>query len=517
MKRLTAIVFFLAAGITSLVAFAGDAGTLPGPLRRGDGPRREVLERQGNVFSVTPAMECGFMARSPVVTVTDRPRSQSRQLTWDLKFSASSRLFKDVSFANDLVGYITTELGGVFKTTDGGDNWQQKMYLGFPYYWYGVEAVSPDTVVIVGFDNQANINEGVIRWSLDGGDTWSQDIVLVNPNVIGWLDNVHFFDDNRGIVMARWSGSAFYTTNGGKDAASWTFVQIDPNSSWFSGNIDAQDSGDIYTTGINFAHSTDFGSSWTVAPSADPVFDGGVDFLDSNNLLGWTGGGMISPNVEGWVHRTTDGGGTWSPRLSTFPYPIRAIRFFSESLGIAVGGNVYSEAGGIYSTTDAGDTWTLDVDTNAEMFAIEAVRVGGYSYDVYCAGSTGGSTGFTGKLYKTRIDLIPDVNLNLDVLTPFVQYPGPLQVKLTVFNNEANSIDVDVFTRVQIPNGNWYPPGGNWLFGPYSVVIPPLDFREGILTHPIPAKAPVGSYLYEANVGELPAIWDTDADGFVVQ
>ncbi len=67
---------------------------------------------------------------------------------WMLKFSASGKVFKDVSFANPLTGYIVTELGSVYKTINGGDSWVSKMNLGFPYYWYGVDAISPDTVVI---------------------------------------------------------------------------------------------------------------------------------------------------------------------------------------------------------------------------------------------------------------------------------------------------------------------------------------------------------------------------------
>jgi len=323
--------------------------------------------------------------------------------TWILRFSAVGKVFKDVSFATPQVGYIVTELGAVYKTTDGGESWQIKLNLGFPYYWYGVEALTPDTVVISGFNNQGDINDGVVRWSFDGGSTWGSDIILSIPSGVGWLDRIHFFSPDTGIVMASFSGGVHYTVNGGKDTSSWTYVQINQDLAWFAGNIDAQPSGNVYATGIHFAHSSDFGITWSSGPSADFVFDGGVDFLDDNNLFGWTGGGQISAPVQGWVHRTTDGGQTWSDRLNTFAYPIRAVRFFDDTVGLAVGGNVFGESGGIHSTTDGGLTWMLDIATNAEMFSIETIRISEDSVDIWCAGSTGGSTGFVGKLYKSRV------------------------------------------------------------------------------------------------------------------
>src|SRR5712692_9533353 len=133
---------------------------------------------------------------------------------WLLKFSEPGRVFKDVSFANPQVGYIVTELGSVYKSTDGGDNWSSVLNLDFPYYWYGVHALSPDTVVISGFNNQDSITRGVVRWTFDGGSTWSQDIRLRIPgNGVGWLERVHFFNRDTGIVFNSFSGGCWYTTN----------------------------------------------------------------------------------------------------------------------------------------------------------------------------------------------------------------------------------------------------------------------------------------------------------------
>ncbi|HEY5534362.1 MAG TPA: T9SS type A sorting domain-containing protein [Ignavibacteria bacterium] len=387
-------------------------------------------------------------------TETDNPNA----FNWVLKFTAPGKVFKDVSFATTQCGYIVTELGAVYKTTNGGDNWTSVMNLGFPYYWYGVHALTVDTVVIAGFNNQGNIKSGVVRWSYNGGTTWSGDINLYIPTGVGWLSRIHFFDKNRGIVSAEFSGGMHYTTNGGKDSTGWTYVQVNSDLGWFAGNIDAISDGNVFTTGIHLAHSTNYGVSWTSGPSADNVFDGGVDFVDNNLLLGLTGGGSISPTVSGWLHRTTDGGQTWSARLNTFPYPIRSVKYFNDSIMFAVGGSINQDLGGIYSSTNAGLNWNLDISTGAEMFSYDFKKISNDSIDIWCVGSTGGGSGYIGKLFKARINYtlvgIKPINIQQPSEYKLYQnYPNPFNpstkikfdIKKSVVSNQYSVVILKVF------------------------------------------------------------------------
>ncbi len=345
---------------------------------------------RGAVADIAPAA-----AEAPCVATTQRfaPELDSG-FTGKLQANMPGTVFIDLSFADDSVGYACAELGIVYKTTDAGVSWTRIMNLGFPYYWYGVSALSRERAMVSGFNNTDGT--GIYRWTTDGGVTWDSIVTLDTAN---WLSRAHFTDSLHGIISAGWVGGIWRTENGGRNASDWSYVQVDPARAWFAGNFCYRTDGRCWLTGISFCASTDNGATWNVQHSADPTFDGGVWFTDT--LHGWTGGGEISPAVAGWVHRTTDGGASWSDRLIETPEPIRAVLFLNETLGFAVGGNHFTSVGAIYSTTDGGDSWRPDVNTGAEMDGID-YRVVGDSVDLWCCGF---DNSFKGYIYKARISV----------------------------------------------------------------------------------------------------------------
>ena len=125
-------------------------------------------------------------------------------------------------------------------------------------------------------------------------------------------------------------------------------------------------------------------------------FDRTVFFVNDSD--GWVGGGEISPNVEGWLHRTTDGGNTWSGRVLNTPWPIREIFFLTPEIGWAAGGNLYTDVGGIYFTFDGGQTWSLDVNTGHEMDACDGGHIGKKA-QIWCAGYDGS---FSAQIYTLQ-------------------------------------------------------------------------------------------------------------------
>jgi len=316
---------------------------------------------------------------------------------WKLQATLSGAVIHDLSFATPLIGYAAAELGQVWKTTNGGKSWTEILNLGGPYYFYGVTALTANDVVISGFYDSSSF-EGLIRWSHDGGQTWSNDIVLTST---GWVQRVRFPNSNNGLIMDLTGGSsgnlAQVTTDGGSLASDWTTVVDNPSGNWFGLQFSLLPNLHARASGINFCRSSNGGANWGCGPSVDSVFDGPVFFL--GDTYGWVGGGEISPNVEGWVHVTTNGGKSWSGRTLDGPWPIRQLLFLSPKVGWAAGGNIYSGVGGIYFSGDGGQTWSVDVTTNAEMDACDK-QPANPGYYVWCAGY---DSSFNGVIYSLHI------------------------------------------------------------------------------------------------------------------
>ena len=393
----------------AVVVPAGAAGVTAdlGGLATGGQPVTSVTREPDGSYSVTQAAGGRVYSRTPTVLPAAKPSAsglgfhrQPASNPWRLQATVPGAVIKDISFASPTVGYMAGELGKVWKTTNGGNTWTLIMNLGYPYYWYGVDALSENDVVISGFDNSNW--RGLLRWSHDGGQTWGSDVVLTTR---GWSTRVRFADAQHGLVLDLINldgpSVAHYTTNGGQTAADWTTVVLDPNGGWFGNQFSFLTDLKAWASGITYCASPDGGPSWNCRQSVDEVFDGPTFFHDDQ--FGWVGGGSISPTVEGWMHRTADGGETWSGRTLDAPWPIREIRFVTSNLGWAAGGNIYSSAGGLYFSSDGGQTWSLDLDSGGvELDACDhsGPGPGHRSLQVWCAGY---DSSFAGKVYTLRL------------------------------------------------------------------------------------------------------------------
>ena len=322
--------------------------------------------------------------------------------TWQLLSTLPGVVIHDIAFPTAKIGYAVGELGQVWKTTDGGNNWvQQVLSNGESDYFYGVDALSAKKVIITGFYDGSGGAYGVFRWTEDGGATWTSDM---NPGP-EWLQQVRFVKRQDGIMMPLGpSGSdpettAEYTTDGGATLSDWASAVANPDGGWFDPQFSLLNNLHARASGINFCTSLTGGSQWTCGNSVDSVFDGPVFFL--NDKRGWVGGGEISPNVEGWVHVTTNGGKTWSGRTLDGPWPIRSILFLNSQTGWAGGGNVYTDVGGMYFSTDGGNTWSVDVTTNSEMGSCAQHAISGGHHQLWCAGFNYNGN-FNSVIYSTQ-------------------------------------------------------------------------------------------------------------------
>ncbi|HEX4080902.1 MAG TPA: hypothetical protein VHX61_18725, partial [Rhizomicrobium sp.] len=279
---------------------------------------------------------------------------------WTLLANLPGATVHDVAFVSPTVGYAAAELGQVWETTDGGNSWTEILNRGYPYYYYGI-AVHGQKIVASGFDDDNS--EAILSESNDGGQTWKADTVL---STNAWGGRVRFTHAVKDGLAMNGEGlgnpnAAWWRVKPGK----WAQVTPDPNGGWFGYQFTLLKDQTAYASGIQFCTSANTGATWTCGPPADSVYDGPTEFV--SDKTGWTGGGEISPNVEGWLHRTTDGGQTWSGRVLNTAWPIREIDFLNKKVGWATGGNIYSNVGGIYYSADGGKTWSQDLATEDEI------------------------------------------------------------------------------------------------------------------------------------------------------
>lgn len=153
----------------------------------------------------------------------------------------------DFQFLTEDIGYMIFESGVVYKTIDGGMNFEQ-VYLDFNYNLNSVFFLNPDTGYIAGeFKEEPFMNDtaGVVLKTVNGGIDWQvtilpghgQDICFINPDTgymasyeymlethnggnswqicdgyyVYFLYSVHFPEEMTGYAISSWRFSGGYS------------------------------------------------------------------------------------------------------------------------------------------------------------------------------------------------------------------------------------------------------------------------------------------------------------------
>ena len=196
---------------------------------------------------------------------------------------------------------------GIFKTTDGGDTWNQLSNTGTPDYFY-VNRLAIDP-------NNSNIllvatNTGIFRTS-DAGLNWSP----ILPSGIR-VQDIDFHPTNSNLVIASGGNFTRYSTNGGLDWYGSTGIPggvgrieiayAPGNPSIVYASVDTNE-GMIY-------RSTNGGQSYTLASQGSYLYLGGADRPSQgwyDNII-WVDPTNVNILVVGGVDlwRSLDGGAT---------------------------------------------------------------------------------------------------------------------------------------------------------------------------------------------------------------
>ncbi len=289
-------------------------------------------------------------------------RSDNGGLTWASQPSGDA--YSDLNAIALTDGATGWAGGNTFsdRHCSDGETWvKDSQDPGTPaVYESAVALPGTNTVVAVGRFMTSDGGGGAISRSTDGGATMSHTIA---PGVLAYLRDVDFCDSQHGWAAA--SAEIYRSTDGG---LSWGSVN-DPRSDYdFISAIDFANPTTgfiVYGTSRRAYKTVDSGLSWTemdlysFGESSFNLQD--VFFVDASH--GWVVGEV---SETGYLKYTTDGGTTWSDKI-TFADNLVAVEFFDATTGIAVGENT------IFRTTDGGLSWTAVHTSGDKLTAISTV------------------------------------------------------------------------------------------------------------------------------------------------
>ncbi len=260
-----------------------------------------------------------------------------------------------IYFINKSIGYVVGYHHSVFKTTDGGNFWENISSNTIGDWLNSVIFINRDTGWVAGYETD-------FRKTTDGGLSWiDQSLGIYSLNAI--LYSIDFINDTIGWVVGN-DGKIFKTTDAGTTwiSKSSPLTISNLNSVFFIDNKYGWISGEDGT----LLHTTNGGTNWVkqLLPSHNNLTS--IFFVDKN--IGWCSGQTI--------YKTTDDGESWI--YQNTPANVNSIYFIDANTGWAVG------YGGMILKTIDGENWLI--------------KPSGTSYDLYTIHFVNSKIGFvTGK------------------------------------------------------------------------------------------------------------------------
>lgn len=248
-----------------------------------------------------------------------------------------------VYFVTDLIGWIGTTAGDIFKTIDGGKNWVLQTSTG-------------KRVRNIHFKDElhgwAVGDSGLIIRTLDGGATW--ELKMYSPTNTQTFSQVFVGPEDR-VTILGYGWWSFYTVDDGNTYI-WPTTQTQATETfglWFVTDLIGWKF-DHNSRYIKLWKTTDGGVTWSAifypGPSYRPIE---LQFVDENV-------GYYLALHTGDIWKTVNGGASWTRILNT-SYRLKSL-LVKDNLIWASG-----DDGRVYYSDDSGATFTLQIDAPTSM------------------------------------------------------------------------------------------------------------------------------------------------------
>jgi photosystem II stability/assembly factor-like uncharacterized protein len=277
-------------------------------------------------------------------------------INWSIQLNTSSTLgnYKSIYFKDTNVGWATSDVGTVIKSTNGGSNWNS--VIEPPY----------GTIFSIWFFDKNKgwavgnySDDGFVCKTNDGGFHWTSHTRYYNK----YLNAISFINANTGFVAAT-NGCILKTVNGGQNWDSLTIGNYSYNSIDFI-NLS---SGWICGSSGQILKTTNAGSAWLNQISGTNYNLNAVQFV--NETTGYIAGD------SGKIFKTTNKGVNWIISQPISNYSYNNLCFFNNSTGWIIGnkrtgsGANWGTTSVVIKTTNEGINWTLQYSNYADFHTI---------------------------------------------------------------------------------------------------------------------------------------------------
>ena len=282
-------------------------------------------------------------------------RSTDSGVTWTLSTGTGitiSRTWNGVTIGSDGSSLVTGNYtnGYTYRSTDSGTTWtEQGTVPPASGRWYGFASSSDGTKLITG-----NTNNGYIYTSTDSGVSWTQ---RTGPGTGYWYG---FASDTTGtnIAVANYANGTIYKST--DSGATWASSAIAPVAPTLTSVTPSANSVTFTWTGATRAMSY----AYTITPSVGtnvPTVSGATGTVVWSGLTASTSYTitLIPINAFGSAIPTGLSVIPYSPGTLPGTRPWLTCSGSSDGTKLVIG--TFQNAGGVYTSTDSGITWTSRV------------------------------------------------------------------------------------------------------------------------------------------------------------